>query len=334
MIGCGNIGSRLLQSLVRMRPAEPGGVVSVHVCEPSASARELAASRGKEVMPDATSGGGTVGLQFYADMQELETSLGGDIAADLVIVATTSSVRFKLASEAIERFRPKRLVFEKFLFPRRSEYALMQRTLDDRQIEAWVHCSRNEAPGYHAIRQLLSRRTGPAHMEVSGGRFALASNAIHFLSLYNHLTGARASSADFSALKEEDSGNRREGYCELAGRLCVNYSDGGTLTITDPGTEALPIAISISTPELTVKVDEKGGVFRHKPGEADENWQESEMKMVLASGLTHVFESIVRGGGSTLPAFGQSAEDHLILIKAFNLVLAPSDPDRDYCPIT
>jgi predicted dehydrogenase len=334
MIGCGNIGSRLLQSLVRMRPAESGGAVSIHVCEPAAAARQLAAARAKEAAPDMGRKGSGVELSFHADMQELRSAHGGSPAADLALVATTSSVRFSLASEAIERFRPKRLVFEKFLFPRRSEYALMQGILDDRRIEAFVHCSRNEAPGYHAIRALLSERSGPVHMTVAGGKFALASNAIHFLSLYNHLTGARAASADSSGLTEADVGNRRDGYCELTGDLRMRYSDGGTLTVTDHGAAALPITILISSPELTLIIDESGKTFRYRTGEAGAVWQERDMQMILASGLSQVFESIARGSGTTLPSYGQSAEDHLALIGAYNQVLAPDDSGRDYCPIT
>jgi predicted dehydrogenase len=334
MIGCGNIGSRLLQSLVRMRPAESGGAVSIHVCEPAASAREQAAARAKEAAPDLGPEGSGVELAFHTDMQALESSQGRGLTADIALVTTTSSVRFQLASEAIERFRPKRLVFEKFLFPRRSEYALMHRILDDRRIEAWVHCSRNEAPGYHAIRALLSARTGPVHMTVAGGKFALASNAIHFLGLYNHLTGARAVSADSSGLTQADADNRRDGYCELTGDLWIRYSDGGTLAIIDHATAALPITIFISSPELTLVVDESGGTFRHRSGMPGALWQEGEMKMILASGLSQVFESIARGGGTTLPSYRQSAEDHLALIGAFNQVLAPDETDRDYCPIT
>ena len=330
MIGCGNIGSRLLQSLVRMRTDEAGGAVHIDVVEPSESARTLAMARALEAAPELAGGQGRLTLSMHGDMQAPQAAPG----ADLALITTTSSVRFALASEAIQRFAPKRIVFEKFLFPRRSEYPLMQNMLTGAGIEAWVHCSRNEAPGYHAIRALLASRSGPVHMTVAGGKIALASNAIHFLSLYNHLTGARATGADSSGLAETQSGNRREGYCELTGALRIGYADGGTLTVIDHGEAAQPVSIFLTSPEHAVIVDESGGKFRARTAAGGWVWEEHDMKMILASQLSGVFERILRGGSTTLPAFEQSAEDHLALIGAFNRVLAPDDSGRDYCPIT
>lgn len=332
MIGCGNIGGRLLQSLAGL-DTSGGRDTRIAICEPGDAARVRAAALAREVRPalgEALDGDG-LRIDFHDSMAALEEA--GVDAVDLVLVTTASAIRFGLAREAIERFKPLRILFEKFLFPRRSEYAEMQTLLDDGGIEAWVHCSRNEAPGYHMIRERIADRTGPLHMTVAGGGYSLGSNAIHFLALYNHLTGATAVASDTAGLREDVAGNKRPGYVELVGDIRLLYDDGGTLTLIDHGARQ-PATILASTPDAAFVVDEAAQTCRFRTSAAEWRWEEAPMKMILASQLSAVFGGMLAGEGTSLPAYAQSARDHLALIEAFNRVLSPDQPDRDECPIT
>lgn len=332
MIGCGNIGGRLLQSLADLDTAG-GRDTRIAVCEPGDAARIRAATLAREVHPalgEALDGDG-IRIDFHDSMEALEETGVGPV--DLVLVTTASAIRFALGRETIKRFKPRCILFEKFLFPRRSEYAEMQELLDDGSIEAWVHCSRNEAPGYHMIRERIAERTGPVHMTVAGGGYSLGSNAIHFLALYNHLTGASVAASDTTGLREDIAGNKRPGYVELFGDIRLCYDDGGTLTLVDTG-ERQPVTIMLSTPEAAFVVDEAAQFCRFRMASGEWRWEEAPMRMILASQLAGVFDSILAGKGTSLPTYAQSASDHLALIEAFNRVLAPDQPDRDECPIT
>jgi predicted dehydrogenase len=330
MIGCGNIGSRLLQSLVQMDSVALGGLIDIHVVEPSPASRKTALERAQSVAP-ALGDEGLIRLHFY-DTQA-DAAAKGLGRADFLIVPTNADIRFAQSSEAIGRFNPDMVLFEKFLFQSRAHYGAMEALLKQHGAQAHVHCSRNEAPGYFAIRDMIRHARGRTHLLVSGSGLALASNTVHFTALMHHLTGGSIASIDVAGLVPSQE-SKREGYAELTGRLRILYDDGGVLDIIEHGGGPEPMLLTIGMAGLSVIVDETAQTMRWR-GKANQwTWHEEPMRMIMASGLAAVFTRILLRQGSALPDYAQSAADHLALMGAYSSVFSSAGMDQDLCRVT
>jgi hypothetical protein len=100
---------------------------------------------------------------------------------DLCIVTTTANVRSVVCQELAEKCAPNYWILEKFLS--QSESGL--RTIEfctQLASRAWVNLPRRAMAWHRKIGKHL-QNFGPLKMRVSGGRWGLACNAVHFLDL-------------------------------------------------------------------------------------------------------------------------------------------------------
>jgi predicted dehydrogenase len=318
VVGCGNIGSRHLQGLARLpRPAE------IHIVEPSETASETARARFRETSPDPA-----LRLVEAGSISALPPTL------DLAIVATSSGPRLA-AMEALLRGRAvRRLVLEKFLFPRHRDYAAAETLIRDAGVETYVNTPRRMWPDYAALRARLGGR-GPLTMLVeTSRRNGMASNAIHFLDLAAYLTGAADGFAlDGAGLQGDADAARRGAGVEFSGVLAGRSSDDHAFLHRSRLDHDGPHVVALFARGLRMVIDESAGDATLWDAETGESGVSIPVRPVFQSALSHLLAPAQ--GRPTLPDFAESARLHRQCLSAFLTALGedPKDPDA-VCPVT
>jgi len=169
----------------------------------------------------------------------------------------------------------------------------------------------------------------PVGLEVTGGGWGLACNAVHFLDLAVWWSGSRLVEVDTRGLKRHWMPARREGYLEVEGCLVGRMADGGTVTMEDHGGTG-PLALRLDTPEGRWEVDEPGGSATKSDGLSVRGRLENQSEVT-----GRLVDEILETGECRLPTVDESIAVHGPLLEA---LLAhrrlTGDPTATTVPIT
>jgi len=323
IVGSGNIGTRLMQSLISTLCDERASA-RIYCSDPHQASLELARSRAAEILnrhPDHA-----IELDFAQDLGFLPEQ------ADLAIIATPSDIRCKVLLDLLDCCRPKRVLLEKFLFTQWTAYETASRALASSDARAFVHVPRGVWPGYVQLR----RRVAPAErltVEVAGASWAMASNAIHFIHLLEVLTGDTATRIDGSKLSPVTLQSRRKGYLEVGGEIEVATMGGSTMRIVCEAGPRIPPLVRIQASDWHAEVHEaEGRMLIRETGSAGP--AEQPFQMLVASQMQAPLRALLEGRECGLPSYESQIFCHLELMKAFNRVFYGEDAAKRDCPVT
>ncbi len=164
-------------------------------------------------------------------------------------------------------------------------------------------------PLYHQIRNNFEL-DAPIHMQLTGGNWGMACNAIHFLELLVWFTGETLDEVDTSGLDAIWVASKRPGFSEINGRLSATFSKGSTLALSCIARD-FPLVISIKTSTATITVDE------HQGHASDDKGRVIHGEMKLQSALSGpIADSILGYGNCDLPTLASSAVAHRRFLNA------------------
>ena len=294
IVGCGNIGSRLLQSASR----SPVDDLHVWAVEPHAPARRLAAERFSETSDRSHT------LHAVDSVSALPPAL------DLLVVATSAPTRMAALDAALAHTAPRALLLEKTLWTRLSDYPRALEKL--RGAPAFVNTTRDIWPGYLALRDDLA--DSPLHFEASGSDWNLASNAIHFLSVAEFLADSPVTDITLSDTLARDA--KREGYRDLSGILHATLGDVSTVTLrshTEPGD---PLTVTLTQGDRTRTIREGAQSMDGQP-----------FPMLHASQIGEELARLVTTATSGLPTLAESTRLHEAFLRALAPHIGGTEPD-------
>jgi predicted dehydrogenase len=315
IVGAGQLGSRHLQALKAIgRPLE------IDVVDPSERSRGVARER-YESMP------GTAGhrVSYHAQCPEG--------AADVAIVATSSDARREAVERLLEAGPVRTMVLEKLLFSRKEDYARIGERLARSGTRAWVNCPMRVMPPYERIR--AERGAGRVDYRVTGSRFGLVTNAIHYIDHASHLTGCESFELDLAGLEREPIASKRAGFLELDGTLLARFADGSRCEMTCWPAGTAPVVVEIFDDRRRYVVRESEGRL-WKCGEASNwAWTEEEARIPYQSEMTAgVVASLLEKGDCALAPYEASARIHLALLEPLRAWLGRAAPAGADYPFT
>lgn len=314
IIGCGNIGSRHLQSMVRAQR-----IAEIWVVEPNERARAVALSRAQEVGINGKR------IEFVDSVDRLPERI------NVAVLATSSAERRRTFDELTAAKDVAAIVFEKFLFPRIDDYADVADALAKLAVPAWVNCPRRVWPGYRDVRAAFHGRAGVT-MRETGSNWGLASNAVHLLDTYSFVTGNAIAEVTADRLELGGAPSKRAGYIEVFGTLVVRAAASGDVALTCYRTGTLPRLIEFVCAEGRVLIDEKAETATWTlPGAASGSRPFATLP-VSASQI--VFDDIVANGTCGLPSFAASRGQHELVLQAIGRHAGVNIRDNEPCLIT
>lgn len=321
LIAVGNIGFRHFQALLNCRSA-----FDLHVVEINggavACARDYAVdhANGREI-------------HYYASLREITPGT----AFHTAILATASLPRRAVFEELVSLHTVKNVIFEKVLFPRIGDYAVVGLLLDQLGIAAYVNCVRRISDSYAALRvELASAKS--LFFSMRGGDWGLACNAVHMVDLCAFLSGTPGSGpvlCSGAELEDQIVQSKREGYIEFYGRLVGSLNQRVLFSIAcihGP----LPAEIEIYTDTAHYRIHETEGIiFRESLDSAEPTGTLPLEIPPVSQATTQVIDRLFVGEPAGLTTYTESAKLHLAILQEFikkrNALLGTED---DACPIT
>ena len=320
IIGAGQLGSRHLQGLTRMKQA-----INVTVIEPNPAALDVAKKRYDEMPSNPLIGS----ISFSSTIEALE----GDV--DVAIIATNADVRKNVIEYLFSVTVVKYMILEKVAFQSIVDFQVVLQLLESNNTKAWVNCSKRMHSFFKTLKTVLNLESR-IQVRLEGGNWGLASNAIHMIDLFAFLTGEMLFSLNSSGLATKVYQSKRNGFIELGGVIEVNNSNGDQLTLIDEKESTGQIVLSISSRNHRYKINYSDGkIFS---AHREDGWEEKEelFQIPLQSELTHlVVQQILDTGQCDITPIKESYVFHKPMLEAFNIHLSKLNGVKyEACPIT
>ena len=169
LIGCGNIGFRHLEGLLKSDLT-----LEITVIEKLNDRIESSKKKINELNFNKKK------IFFYNNFLFNKKSF------DLLICATTSNKRYELLKFLVKKFIFSRIILEKLAFQNSYDYKKALKLLNKNNISSWVNCPRREQKIYKEIKNDF-KKNDKLSIQVFGNRWNLASNSIHFFDLFYFL---------------------------------------------------------------------------------------------------------------------------------------------------
>jgi hypothetical protein len=297
--GVGKLGSSYMQGLF---PST--NKLDIHVMDISSNALSSA----KKAWEELDTEGKSHLVTYHQSFETLPKSI------EIVIVSTNADVRVKIAEKISQKSDVQFWILEKILSQNLSGLDKLS-SITNASDGAWVNTTRRVLAWYHEIRQGIG--VGKTlKLEMSGGFWGLASNAIHYIDTLSWLTGEKLQEIDVSGLDSVWLDSKRPGMKEVTGTLVATYSKNSTLLLTSTNAEPLPAIIFIREDQNEMKwtINERDGIAACSDGRTIEGRLEFQRQLTWK-----LVDSIFSKGQCGLATFKDSAEMHRIFIKAMLL---------------
>ena len=203
LIGCGNIGSRHLQAIIKVK-----SVTSVEIVEPNIKSQKTAKLRLNKI-------------EFNKLKQKIfwNKSLSTiKNQSDLVIVATNSKGRVDLIQKLLE-LGHRKFIVEKMVCQSVEEYKKLLFLFKKFNAKGWVNTNRRYFKSYQNIKTRFANSEN-IHLSVFASNSGLGTNAIHFLDLFSWLSEEYKIKLNGEFLEDKIVENKRGGnFKEFVGTI-------------------------------------------------------------------------------------------------------------------
>jgi len=300
VIGCGNIGSRHIQSL-----AEAKQELSLYAVDNSDDSLVKVVN----IFNDVPIKNKKTTLIVTKDITEIKNEI------DIVIVASNSRERAKLIESVLDNFDPMHIILEKVLFNKINDYKKFENLFDQIGTKVWV----NQYMGYEfSFLSKYINTNDKFQMKVSGN-WGLCCNSVHYIEIFHHLCGRLPLNLIDCSFSDHYNKSKRDGYYELFGTIKIASSQNHELIIDcNPNEDESIKIIEINTELYKLKdvwVSEHHNCnFISKDGK---NFSERHYSRRQSERTLEVVESLMKNDNCNLPLYNYSSCHHLLILDQF-----------------
>ena len=314
LVGCGNIGSRHLQGLVKLEDS-----VIINIVEPKNEAKQIAEIRIHEVQnikkfPE---------IIWFKNIDDLKQK------NDLVIVATNSKDRSVLISKLIEQGN-KRFLIEKMVCQSKSEYIKIISKMKKYKAKAWINTPRRYFKSYQKIKKLLGNDN--LVLNADAGNLGLGSNAIHMLDLFSWFVNDYDVTVNGDYLNHKIFPNKRgKNFVEFSGTLIGKSKKDAFFSITFHPNSDIPLTLMFINKNIKIILNETDSKLLMNTGK-----EKLDFKNDFVSNITDkITRDILEKDLCLLPTLENSFVAHIELFRVFNKHLNKTENIQyKLCPIT
>ena len=314
LVGSGDVGSRHLQALCKSTEE-----TIIEILENNEKAINVTKNRLNEIEFSDKK----IKLVWKKTIHECSNN------SDLVIVATKSPGRVNMIKNLLEKKHTTFLI-EKIVCQSQTEYNMILENMKKYNAIGWVNTRCRYFESYQEIKSRF--KSNPIHLSVTSSFAGLGTSAIHYIDLFNWLTGKNDVILSGKMLLPNILSNKRsEKLVEFSG-LINGTSEYGSLSIAHFPEEKVPHIISISGKEGHVIVDETN----EKILNASEKFVDMKFKVDYVSNITtKIVNDIMKTNECLLPTIQDSYHSHVELFQIFNKHLEKiTNQEIILCPIT
>jgi hypothetical protein len=313
LVGCGNIGVRHLQALLKIQKN-----LNINIVEPNINSQKLAKSiiyKEKINIPST--------INWFQNIFEIKNK------NDLVIIATNSKGRYDLISTLLEQGH-KRFIVEKMVCQSNSEYLKLLSKSKKNNAKFWVNTPRRYFESYQKIKNFFT--TKELFLTVDAGNIGLGSNAIHMLDLFCWFIDDYDIILNGDLLDDKILLNKRgDDFVEFSGTIVGQSKNGMSISITFHANQNIPLTLSFIGQNMKIILNETDSKLLFTNTKKKFNF-----KTNFVSSITNtIAQDILKKDSCLLPTLENSYYVHSQLFKIFNKHLKKSNHIKSkFCPIT
>ena len=316
LVGCGNIGSRHLQALVKLP-----FTVNIHIIEKSSKSKNLAKLRLNEIKFNKKNHQ----IFWYDSINQLTNN------GDLVIISTLSQGRVDLILNLLKN-KNKKFLIEKPVCQSKKEYENLLNQMKLFKATGWVNTNRRYFESYKKIKHEISNSKF-ININVISKASGLGTNAIHFLDLFSWLINDSKIKLNGEFLIPKIFSNKRgKEFKEFYGTIVGSGKNNSSITLTFLPANTESIFVTISTDSANYVIDE----LNHNAIKMGKINKKFNFKFEHASQLTtKIAMDILEKNTSLLPKLNESYVHHTELFRIFNTHIKKQLKRHvSLCPIT
>jgi hypothetical protein len=267
---------------------------------------------------------------------EFMSSLEGfNKPVELAIIATNADIRRNVILDLMSKSRIKYLILEKVVFPSIADFEEVIPLLNEKNIKAWVNCSRRMYPFFQKLKK-RTIKSKKIEIVVEGSFWGLGSNIIHMLDLLAFLTEETKYELDLSKLDQQIYQTKRENFIEFGGEIRAISPRGDNLKLVDMRNNEIPLKMVFKFDGIKIEVDQMSGRICEYRNEQIISEVSNDFQMLLQSELTNIqVDEILETGISQLTKLEESYILHKPILKSFNSYLSKINNKKTLiCPIT
>ena len=319
IIGAGQLGSRHLQALLRLKIQQ-----QIYVLDSSEASLEVAKGRANEINNPHK-------IYFITDWQDLPKEF------DLVIVATGANARSFIVKELLGNYVIKNLILEKVLFQDLSSYEEIRVLLLEKGTPTWVNHPRRMFSHFQDIKNVIAETNETAVFSLVGSNWGLACNALHFIDLFAFISNSKVNTLNFDWIDHIIHESKRVGNIEFTGTIKGVFENKNIFSISALDGEIGDITLYISTnsnrwivqegrfPQIVHLSKESG--FKASLGSFENKYQSTL--------TTEIAESIFETESCDLPTYEEACASHIPFIMAsLKKYIEITGIETTTCPIT
>lgn len=326
IVGAGQIGSRHLQSLARLKfPC------MVSVCDPSRDSLSMAKRRFEDVTSEISNS--QVQARYTQSMDELPKQ------PNLVIVASSAKERPDIVRKIFSTSKPDAVILEKILFQDPLVYSEMSEIFKGAKVPVWVNCNLRATECYQVLKGELRSRSGwEMSLKTFNQVWGLGCNGVHYLDLFCYLTSSPKLRLDSVDLDKEILPAKRPGHVEFTGSYKVKSDNDNFLTISSQAVPGNTIEVVISGDKWSYSISQNSdftmSVEYIHTGDNVKSFRKFEDPP--QSFVTHkIVSQIFDEGNCKLPTYEEAKESHLLHLGVLLAHLSKYyDKEMLVCPVT
>ncbi len=314
-MGCGNIGSRHLQSLLDSTNI----AFDITVVEPN----EITLNNAKSVF--SITNDLHHNITWFSNILDLTDSY------DFTIVATQATNRYQLVNQLLENGN-RRFLIEKMVCQSISEYKKILECFKKYEAKGWVNTNFRYFSFYQKLVKYFSKNISLKFVIVGGDK-GLGSNAIHFLDLFLWFTNSDTIFLNGDNLTEKLLPNKRSlELIEFSG-IITGKTNESSISINFSNKFENSIIIEISNFEHHIRIDTDKSIITKIRG-LDDFFE--DFKFQHTSELTKkIVSHVLQTDTCNLPLLDDLYLIHSELFRIFNLHIKKlTNKEPDVCPIT
>jgi len=312
VVGFGMMGCRHVQALLQRK-----GEMNVFVLEPSINVIEENLVRIGAVREDCT---------WVTDIAEIQ------VVIDVAIIATSSAPRYGIVSSLIEK-GIKHFLLEKIVFQSEEQFDTILKIAERYDVKLYCNFVNRYFKPYRDIKSYIQLvDCADIHMTVMGGPFGLGCNAIHYIDIYQFITGNDEINVEATDISIMDIENRRGSqYKEFIGKILVSDQSQKSLFIISDENFQGGVVITITAGDKTFILSEQTQKVYETDGKTI---SQSDFEIVPTSRLSALIVEEIIAGKCNLTKLGETKSAHFSLFNLFNLILTGNHSSSMICPIT
>ena len=236
---------------------------------------------------------------------------------DLLIVSTTSEVRFIVLKTFLKENIVNNVILEKIVTNNISDYKKIMKILGKKKINSYINFPRRLYEVYNYIKDNLNKNS-PIHIKFQSENWNMASNVLHFLDLLNFFSKNNKIYLKESNLQNKIIKSKRKNFIEFKGNLLFGDENKNSIFLADQPLISKDEYISIEQKNLKYFVFEKKSTLVSIKNNGKLKLSNKRIRIPYQSDLTKsVVFNIIKNRKVKLPSIYDSYHNHNLIFKIF-----------------